>query len=71
MKEKKIKFIQLTFLNNDEVLINVEMIGHFYYSSTMIQGKEKGCTHICVLTNNNGGMKVQESTHKILELINN
>jgi hypothetical protein len=45
------------------------MIGHFYSNTEIIGGKEKSFTNICLLTNNNGGMKVKESTYKILELI--
>jgi hypothetical protein len=65
------KFIQLTLLAEIEVLINVEMIGHMYPQAEMIKGKEKGYTQICLVTNNNGGMKVKESIYEILELIKN
>jgi hypothetical protein len=47
------------------------MIGHFYTNTEIIRGKETAFTTICLLTNNNGGMKVKESTYKILELIKN
>jgi mannose/fructose-specific phosphotransferase system component IIA len=56
---------------NNEIIVNVEMIGHFYNNTEIIGGKEKGFTTICLLTNNNGGMKVKESIYQILELIKN
>lgn len=66
MQEKKMKFIELTLHANDiKIFCNVEMIGHFY------QANENRYTDICLLTNNNGGMKVNESVNEILQLINN
>jgi len=66
MKEKKIKFIELTLKADDiKIFCNVEMIGHFY------RAKETIYTDICLLTNNNGGMKVKESVNEIIQLINN
>ena len=66
------KFIQLTsFQNDSEIFINVQVIGHMYNQEEMLRGKNTGYTHICLLTNNNGGMKVKESVYEILELINN
>jgi len=65
------KFITLTLISENEVIVNVEMIGHMYQQEEMIKGKKTGCTLICLVTNNNGGMKVKESIYEILELINN
>lgn len=65
------KFIQLTTLTDNEMFINTEMIGHMYNQQKMIKGKETGYTQICLVTNNNGGIKVKESIYEILELINN
>ncbi len=63
-------YITLTsMITNNEIIVNVEMIGHFYSNTEIIGGREKSFTNICLLTNNNGGMKVKESTYKILELI--
>jgi hypothetical protein len=63
-------YITLTSITtNNEIIVNVEMIGHFYTNTEIIRGKETAFTTICLLTNNNGGMKVKESTYKILELI--
>ena len=71
MKEKKIKLIQLTTIDDNEIFINVEMIGHIYNTSTMIKGYQKGVSVVAVSTHNNGGFKVKESIYQILELINN
>jgi len=58
------KFIELTLFDNDiRIFCNVEMIGHFYRDG------QRKYTDICLLTNNNGGMKVKESVYEILELI--
>jgi hypothetical protein len=68
MQEKEMKFIELTLYTIDiKIFVNVEMIGHFYRAET--NNKQHAYTDICLLTNNNGGMKVKESTYKILELI--
>ncbi len=70
MQEKKMKFIELTLYTNDiKIFVNVEMIGHFYRAET--NNKQHAYTDICLLTNNNGGMKVKESVNQILQLINN
>ena len=70
MKEIKMKFIELTlFANNIRIFVNVEMIGHFYRAET--NNKQHAYTDICLLTNNNGGMKVKESVNEIIQLIYN
>ena len=70
IKEKKMKFIELTlFAHNIGIFVNVEMIGHFYRAET--NGKTHAYTDICLLTNNNGGMKVKESVNEIIQLIYN
>ena len=70
MKEIKMKFIELTlYTNNIRIFVNVEMIGHFYRAET--NNKQHAYTDICLLTNNNGGMKVKESVNEIIQLINN
>ena len=70
MKEIKMKFIELTLFSNDiKIFCNVEMIGHFYRAET--NNKQHAYTDICLLTNNNGGMKVKESVNEIIQLIYN
>jgi len=70
MQEKKMKFIELTlYTNNVKIFCNVEMIGHFYRPET--NNKQHAYTDICLLTNNNGGMKVKESVNEIIQLIYN
>jgi len=57
------KFIKVTSdKNDDNIFINVDMIGHIYNDSNYI-------TTIGVATHNNGGFKVSETIEEVLELI--
>ena len=68
------RIIKLTSLNTKApVFINIECIGHFSeVKETTTYGKVNKIKHtrVGVLTHNNGGFEVIESTDKIIELIN-
>jgi len=66
------KFIELTLISKEKVYINVEHIGDFfeymersYHNTPTIK-----ITSVGVLTHNNGGFRVLESSKEILNLIN-
>ena len=66
------KFITLTSIDEDLIVINVSHIGHFYSSKVTNRstGKCKEFTKVGVTTNNYGGFSVTETVGEILGLIN-
>jgi hypothetical protein len=68
------KFIRLTSIDGEVIVVNVDNIGHFYPSKvdTIISGtKYKEFTNITVTTHNNSGFRVTETVDEIMKLINN
>jgi hypothetical protein len=65
-------FIKLTNLSGDPIYVNPQHIGHMYPIREKSEyGKitKPAHTRLGVVTHNNGGFEVKESTSAILEMI--
>jgi hypothetical protein len=65
-------FIKLTNLSGDPIYVNPQHIGHMYPIREKSEyGKitKPAHTRLGVVTHNNGGFEVEESTSEILEMI--
>jgi hypothetical protein len=67
------KFIKLTNMNGNLVVVNVAHIGHISSVSEKVEyGRitKKAHTNLGVTTHNNGGFSVTETVDEIMKLIN-
>jgi len=67
------KFIKLTSIEGDLIVVNVEHIGHFYPVNEKVEYSRisrKAYTNLGVTTHNNGGFRVTETVDEIMKLIN-
>ena len=68
------RFIRLTNMKGNLIVVNVAHIGHFYPVDEKVEyGRvtEKEHTRVGVTTHNNGGFSVTETVEEILEMIHN
>ena len=61
------KFIRLTNLSGNPIYVNPQHIGHMY--PVREKSDKPAHTRLGVVTHNNGGFEVEESTSEILEMI--